>query len=84
MIEIQALVSSAMYGTFKEYNRIQFQKLNMILAVGKEAGFKLGLKMFLNITGGIKIEDPAIDLSVVVAILSSNVNTPIPANLFCC
>ena len=81
MIEIQALVSSAVYGTPQRsttgYNA---KRLNMILAVmEKKAGFKLGSKdVFLNVTGGIKIEDPAIDLSVVAAILSSNIDTPIP------
>jgi DNA repair protein RadA/Sms len=75
MIEIQALVSTAVYGTPQRsttgYNA---KRLNMILAVlEKRAGFRLGTKdVFLNITGGISIEDPAIDLAVVAAILSSN------------
>ncbi|MGX1023431.1 DNA repair protein RadA [Psychroflexus sp. MBR-150] len=75
MVEIQALVSSAVYGTPQRsstgYNA---KRLNMILAVlEKRAGFKLGAKdVFLNITGGINIDDPAIDLAVVVAILSSS------------
>jgi DNA repair protein RadA/Sms len=75
MVEIQALVSSAVYGTPQRsstgYNA---KRLNMILAVlEKRAGFKLGAKdVFLNITGGITIDDPAIDLAVAVAILSSN------------
>jgi DNA repair protein RadA/Sms len=75
MIEIQALVSTAVYGTPQRsttgYNA---KRLNMILAVlEKRAGFRLGTKdVFLNITGGISIDDPAIDLSVVAAILSSN------------
>lgn len=75
MIEIQALVSSAVYGTPQRsstgYNA---KRLNMILAVlEKRAGFKLGAKdVFLNITGGINIDDPAIDLAVVAAILSSS------------
>ena len=75
MVEIQALVSSAVYGTPQRsatgYNA---KRLNMILAVlEKRAGFKLGAKdVFLNITGGISIDDPAIDLAVVVAILSSS------------
>jgi DNA repair protein RadA/Sms len=75
MIEIQALVSTAVYGTPQRsttgYNA---KRLNMILAVlEKRAGFRLGTKdVFLNITGGINIDDPAIDLAVVGAILSSN------------
>ena len=75
MVEIQALVSSAVYGTPQRsatgYNA---KRLNMILAVlEKRAGFRLGAKdVFLNITGGISIDDPAIDLAVVAAILSSS------------
>jgi DNA repair protein RadA/Sms len=80
MIEIQALVSTAVYGTPQRsttgYNA---KRLNMILAVlEKRAGFRLGTKdVFLNITGGISIDDPAIDLAVVSAILSSNEDIPI-------
>lgn len=75
LIEIQALVSTAVYGTPQRtttgYNA---KRLNMILAVlEKRAGFRLGAKdVFLNITGGISVDDPAIDLAVVAAILSSN------------
>jgi DNA repair protein RadA/Sms len=75
MIEIQALVSTAVYGTPQRsttgYNA---KRLNMLLAVlEKRAGFRLGAKdVFLNITGGISIDDPAIDLAVIAAILSSN------------
>ncbi|NAS31214.1 DNA repair protein RadA [Flavobacteriaceae bacterium R38] len=75
MIEIQALVSTAVYGTPQRsttgYNA---KRLNMLLAVlEKRAGFRLGAKdVFLNITGGISVDDPAIDLAVVAAILSSN------------
>lgn len=75
MIEIQALVSTAVYGTPQRtttgYN---LKRLHMILAVlEKRAGFKLGAKdVFLNITGGINVDDPAIDLAVVAAILSSS------------
>jgi len=75
MVEIQALVSTAVYGTPQRsstgYNA---KRLNMLLAVlEKRAGFKLGAKdVFLNITGGISIDDPAIDLAVVAAILSSS------------
>jgi DNA repair protein RadA/Sms len=75
MIEIQALVSTAVYGTPQRsttgYNA---KRLNMVLAVlEKRAGFRLGTKdVFLNVTGGISVDDPAIDLAVVAAILSSN------------
>lgn len=75
MIEIQALVSSAVYGTPQRsttgYNA---KRLNMLLAVlEKRAGFKLGAKdVFLNITGGISVDDPALDLAVIAAILSSS------------
>ncbi|CAM3941908.1 DNA repair protein RadA [Flavobacterium branchiophilum] len=80
MIEIQALVSTAVYGTPQRsttgYNA---KRLNMILAVlEKRAGFRLGAKdVFLNVTGGISIDDPALDLSVVAAILSSNEDIPV-------
>jgi len=80
MIEIQALVSTAVYGTPQRsttgYNA---KRLNMILAVlEKRAGFRLGAKdVFLNITGGISVDDPAIDLAVVSAILSSNEDIPV-------
>jgi DNA repair protein RadA/Sms len=80
MIEIQALVSTAVYGTPQRsttgYNA---KRLNMILAVlEKRAGFHLGAKdVFLNLTGGISVDDPAIDLAVVAAILSSNEDIPV-------
>lgn len=80
MIEIQALVSSAVYGTPQRsatgYNA---KRLNMLLAVlEKRAGFRLAAKdVFLNVTGGISVDDPAIDLAVVAAILSSNADIPI-------
>ncbi|CAI8226036.1 MAG: DNA repair protein RadA [Flavobacteriaceae bacterium] len=85
MIEIQALVSTAVYGTPQRtttgYNT---KRLNMLLAVlEKRAGFALGTKdVFINITGGITIADPAIDLAVIVAILSSYHDTDVPDN-FC-
>ena len=81
MIEIQALVSTAVYGTpQRSTTGFPAKRLNMLLAVlEKRAGFKLGAKdVFLNITGGITIDDPAIDLAVIAAILSSNFNIPIP------
>ena len=85
MIEIQALVSTADYGTPQRsttgYNA---KRLNMILAVlEKRAGFRLGAKdVFLNVTGGISVDDPAIDLAVVAAILSSNEDIPVDKD-FC-
>jgi len=80
MIEVQALVSSAVYGTpQRSATGFNGKRLNMLLAVlEKRAGFRLGTKdVFLNITGGIKIEDPAIDLAVVAAVLSSSFNIPL-------
>ena len=81
MIEIQALVSTAVYGTpQRSTTGFNAKRLNMILAVlEKRAGFRLGAKdVFLNITGGITVDDPAIDLAVVAAILSSNEDVAIP------
>ena len=75
MIEVQALVSTAVYGTpQRSATGFNAKRLNMLLAVlEKRAGFRLGAKdVFLNITGGINVDDPAIDLAVVAAILSSN------------
>ena len=83
MIEVQALVSTAVYGTpQRSATGYNIKRLNMILAVlEKKAGFRLGAKdVFLNIAGGIKIDDPAIDLAVVCAILSSNEDVAIPQN----
>ena len=74
MIEVQALVSSAVYGTpQRTSNGFNSKRLNMLLAVlEKRAGFTLGTKdVFINITGGISVEDPSIDLAVITAILSS-------------
>lgn len=84
MIEIQALVSTAVYGTpQRSTTGYNLKRLNMLLAVlEKRAGFKLGVKdVFLNITGGINVDDPAIDLAVVVAILSSNQDIAINPNV---
>jgi DNA repair protein RadA/Sms len=77
MIEVQALVSTAVYGTpQRSATGYDIKRLHMLLAVlEKRAGFRLGAKdVFLNITGGIKVTDPAIDLSVIAAVLSSNEN----------
>ena len=80
LIEIQALVSSAVYGTPQRTTTgYSTKRLNMLLAVlEKRAGFKLAAKdVFLNITGGIHVDDPALDLAVVASILSSSENVPI-------
>ena len=85
LVEVQALVSSAVYGTpQRSATGFNAKRLNMLLAVlEKRAGFRLGAKdVFLNITGGITVDDPAIDLAVVAAILSSNNDDPITEN-FC-
>ena len=82
IIEVQALVSSAAYGTpQRSVTGFDGKRMNMLLAVlEKRVGFKLGQKdVFLNIAGGLKINDPAIDLAVICAILSSNVDMAIPA-----
>ena len=84
MIEVQALVSSAVYGTpQRTSNGFNAKRLNMLLAVlEKRGGFDLGSKdVFINITGGINIEDPALDLAVVAALLSSYYEIPISQNL---
>ena len=80
LIEVQALVSTAAYGTPQRSSTgFDSKRLNMLLAVmEKRCGFKLGAKdVFLNIAGGIKVDDPAIDLAVVAAVLSSNADMPI-------
>ncbi len=85
MIEVQALVSTAVYGTpQRSATGFNVKRLNMLLAVlEKRAGFRLGAKdVFLNITGGITVDDPAIDLAVVAAILSSNEDEPLQSD-FC-
>ena len=79
-IEVQSLVSSAVYGTpQRNANGFDFRRLSMLLAVlEKRCGFKLGAKdVFLNIAGGIRVSDPAIDLAVACSVLSSNVDIPI-------
>ena len=75
LLEIQALVSSAVYGTPQRSSTgFDGRRLNMLLAVlEKRAGFQLGAKdVILNITGGIKTDDPALDLAVIASVLSSN------------
>lgn len=84
-IEVQSLVSTAVYGTpQRNANGFDFRRLSMLLAVlEKRCGFKLGAKdVFLNIAGGIRVSDPAIDLAVACSVLSSNVDIPIPPR-FC-
>lgn len=83
MIEVQALVSTAVYGTpQRSATGFNAKRLNMLLAVlEKRAGFRLGAKdVFLNITGGITVDDPAIDLAVVASILSSNEDVALPSD----
>ncbi len=80
LIETQALVSSAVYGTpQRSTTGFDVRRLNMLLAVlEKRSGFRLGHKdVFLNIAGGIRVDDPGIDLAVVAAVLSSNQDIPI-------
>ncbi len=80
LIETQALVSSAAYGTPQRSSTgFDLRRLAMLLAVlEKRCGFRLGVKdVFLNIAGGIKVEDPGIDLALVCAVLSSNEDMPI-------
>lgn len=82
LVETQALVSSAAYGTpQRSATGFEQRRLNMLLAVlEKRVGFKLMQKdVFLNIAGGLRITDMAMDLSVIAAVLSSNVDTPIEA-----
>lgn len=84
LIETQALVSTAVYGTPQRTTTgYDLRRLHMLLAVlEKRCGFKLGAKdVFLNIAGGIRVEDPAIDLAVLCAILSSAEDIAIDASL---
>jgi DNA repair protein RadA/Sms len=80
LIETQALVSSAVYGTPQRSSTgFDIRRLNMLLAVlEKRAGFRLGIKdVFLNIAGGLKVSDPAIDMAIISSVLSSNLDIPI-------
>ena len=84
LVEVQALVSSAVYGTpQRSCTGFDTRRLNMLLAVlEKRCGFQLGSKdVFLNVTGGLKVEDPALDLAVCAAILSSNADIAIPEGM---
>ncbi|MFT5511960.1 MAG: DNA repair protein RadA/Sms [Bacteroidia bacterium] len=81
MIETQALVSTAVYGTpQRNSNGYDLRRLNMLLAVlEKRCGFKLGSQdVFVNIAGGLKLDDPGTDLGIAAAILSSYENIPLP------
>lgn len=84
LIEVQALVSTAAYGTPQRSSTgFDSKRLNMLLAVmEKRCGFKLGAKdVFLNIAGGIKVDDPALDLAVVASVLSSNADIAVNKNI---
>ena len=84
LFEVQALVSSAVYGTAqRSATGFDTRRLNMLLAVlEKRAGFHLSAKdVFLNMAGGIKVSDPACDLAVVCAVLSSNFDFAIPSDV---
>jgi DNA repair protein RadA/Sms len=79
-VEVQALVSTAAYGTpQRSSNGYDAKRLNMLLAVlEKRCSFRLASKdVFLNIAGGIKVDDPAVDLAVIIAVLSSNADIPV-------
>jgi DNA repair protein RadA/Sms len=87
LIETQALVSSAAYGTpQRSATGFDIRRMNMLLAVlEKRVGFKLMQKdVFLNIAGGLRVTDMAMDLSVIAAVLSSNVDTPIESGWCMC
>ncbi len=84
LIETQALVSQAVYGNPQRSSTgFDLRRLSMLLAVlEKRCGFKFGMKdVFLNIAGGIKVVDPAIDLAVICALLSSHEDVPVPSNI---
>lgn len=87
LIEVQALVSSAAYGTPQRSSTgFEGRRLNMLLAVlEKRVGFKLLQKdVFLNIAGGLHVQDPAIDLAVIAAVLSSNMDIALDAGTCLC
>ena len=84
LVETQALVSTAAYGTpQRSATGFDLRRLNMLLAVlEKRCGFRLGAKdVFINIAGGVKVSDPAIDLALVTAIMSSNANIPVAGKI---
>ncbi len=84
LIETQALVSTAAYGTpQRNSNGYDGKRLNMLLAIlEKKCGLRMGMQdVFINITGGIRVEDPGIDLGVIAAIVSSYQNVPIDSKI---
>ena len=84
MIEVQALVGNSAFGTPQRSSTgFDTKRLNMLLAVlEKRFGFRLSAQdVFLNITGGLRVEDPAIDLAVIAAIISSQQDMPLPTNI---
>lgn len=84
LIEVQALVSSAAYGTpQRSATGFDGRRLNMLLAVlERRAGFKLGQKdVFINMAGGLKVTDPACDMSVIAAVLSSTFDMAVPSDV---
>ena len=84
LIEVQALVGSAAYGMpQRSATGFDLRRMNMLLAVlEKRAGFKLMTKdVFLNIAGGLRVDDPAMDLAVIAAVLSSNFDLSIPKHV---
>lgn len=84
LFEVQALVSTAAYGTAqRSATGFDVRRLNMLLAVlEKRAGFKLNMKdVFLNMAGGLRVVDPACDLAVVCAVLASNFDIALPSDI---
>ncbi len=84
LIEVQALVTQSVYGTpQRTVTGLDLRRLQLLLAVlEKRGGFHFGVKdVFVNIAGGIKVEDPSIDLAVICALLSSYEDEPLPANI---
>ena len=84
LIEVQSLVTQSVYGTpQRTVSGFDLRRLQLLLAVlEKRGGFLFGTKdVFVNIAGGLKIEDPSIDLSVIVALLSSYEDVPVPHNI---
>ena len=84
LIEVQGLASTAAYGNpQRSVTGFDLRRLNMLLAVlEKRAGFKLAAKdVFLNIAGGLKVSDPAVDLAVMAAIISSNLDLPVASQV---
>lgn len=87
LVEVQALVTQSVYGTpQRTVTGFDLRRLQLLLAVlEKRGGFHFGMKdVFLNIAGGLKVEDPSIDLAVLCALLSSFEDTPLPLNICFC